>query len=383
MENDNILVDFNKRTGQLEKITYKTGRLKKKSYSISHEFFLYDGDRSLDNHYTFKHQENSPAKNVSSTDEYYFTHGFAVQTITRKVGKNLIVKYSICGDDDFIRIETITGKIQSNKNLVVRYKVQEINNEGKFWTDDNGYQFIERNYNNASQEIYAKFAPMVYGAIMSDSEQQLSILTDTPEGIAYNNGSLEILMHRNSMQRDGNGESMNDIRSATINHILRFDVTKKSKINTLFHRQLALFLNFPPLFVKCKKAEGIVLPRHFEGTQFPPNIHLMTFQMYDNDQNLYGFRLLHQLQSSIEYSLNRRFTNKYNLNLNRFFGDKFHSLEERTLSFNAKYDQCYKESWNNSTDFSPRKSIKFSQYESQKNITIDPLEIKSFFVRFN
>ena len=57
LDNSNVKLTFDKRTGEPTQVHLKSNSLTGKSFPTSHTFYQYVGDPNFDNHYTFKYSD--------------------------------------------------------------------------------------------------------------------------------------------------------------------------------------------------------------------------------------------------------------------------------------------------------------------------------------
>ncbi|XP_066557713.1 alpha-mannosidase 2x isoform X2 [Amia ocellicauda] len=133
---------------------------------------------------------------------------------------------------------------QANKELAMRL-VTDIQSEGTFFTDLNGFQIQPRRYFK-KLPIQANFYPMPSMAYIQDSQHRLTLHTAQALGVSsLDNGQLEVILDRRLMQDDnrGLGQGLKDNkRTANMFRILlerRASINKHagflSTIASLFH----------------------------------------------------------------------------------------------------------------------------------------------------
>ena len=159
MENEKVRIEFDKASGEPKTIEYKkTSKTKNKKFEIKQNFFEYVGNPQFDNHYAFYF--TTPSQKISPENSFVFTAGDCCFRLFRVISKNIFVVYSLFRDSDSLSVDTVVGDVPSGINYLVKYIFPQIKNHNSFWTDDNGLQFVERNFDK-SLEYYARFAPMV------------------------------------------------------------------------------------------------------------------------------------------------------------------------------------------------------------------------------
>ena len=230
--------------------------------------------------------------------------------------------------------------------------------------------------------------------MISDGNYQVSLITDIPEAITTDeDGSMEIILHRNSMQTQGNGETMQDKSTVKINHLISIESTTPKKINSLEHRKKSLLHNFPPLVVLKDKSSLFSPPDNllFQKQSFEPHLHLVSLQLFDQPNNILSFRFLNHLQNSLETDLNQHLFSPVVIPFSSLFssGDcrSFGFFEETTLTFNQNLQKCKRDVLNS---LHPAKKVEkykpingvFEEVKDQ-DLTLSSMDIRSFIVHLN
>ena len=307
--------------------------------------------------------------------------GMHVQTISRKVSRNVITSYKLIGESSTVHIENIIGKLEKDKSVSVRYAVPSMA-YSTFWTDSNGLQFIQREH--------GEFFPMVYGSILSSDTTQMSLVTDTPEAVSFDEKTgLEVLLHRNPSHTGAVGEPLNDKTVATILHRLKFDVTTPGKINSLIHRRSALSLNFLPLIAVMEGLSNVTIKPQKMIELLPPSVHLVSWQLHDLQSETFALRFLQLLEESIETEANKKFLSQSSFSLLQSFNTtnvpKMHSIEERTLSMSIKKRLC--DRWRTEMEDVGKDGISRDLNIAGEalysfNLNLTSIEIRSFLASF-
>ncbi len=123
----------------------------------------------------------------------------------------------------FIDIEYTVGPIPIDDGVgkeVVDCFRTSITNNGTFFTDSNGREFLERKRSERTWDDFLEFEPVAgnyypvnAGIFIQDDKASLTVLTDrTQGGSSLKDGSLELMVHRRILEDDarGVGESLNE-----------------------------------------------------------------------------------------------------------------------------------------------------------------------------
>ena len=93
------------------------------------------------------------------------------------------------------------------RELVVRFET-DMKTEGKFYTENNGLEFRERQYNASfdPDTVALNYYPMVARAFINDSDARLAFVSDRTHGTtSIQEGHFEIMLHRRCAADDGKG----------------------------------------------------------------------------------------------------------------------------------------------------------------------------------
>ena len=159
-------------------------------------------------------------------------HAKSAKVIDTAVGVEVHVEYSepwlqtktrILKEKPFVEIEYLVGPIPIDdglgKEIVVKYNTG-VENDGIFYTDTNGREFVRRQrnfrptWNMAVYEpVAGNYYPINAAIYMDDGSQSFSVVTDrTQGGGSITDGALEIMVHRRTVKDDarGVGEPINE-----------------------------------------------------------------------------------------------------------------------------------------------------------------------------
>jgi hypothetical protein len=129
-------------------------------------------------------------------------------------------------DKDYIDIDYTVGPIPIDdgigKEVVNRFRTS-IRNNGIFYTDSNGREFMKRQRSHRQtwrldefEPVAGNYYPVNAAMFMEDGESSLAVLTDRSQGgSSILDGSLELMVHRRIIKDDsrGVGEALNETES--------------------------------------------------------------------------------------------------------------------------------------------------------------------------
>lgn len=124
----------------------------------------------------------------------------------------------------YIEFEYTVGPIPIEdgigKEVVVRYSSKEMYNDGVFYTDSNGREFVKRRLSHRPtwdlieyQPVAGNFFPVNAAIYAQDIHSYMTVLTDRSQGgTSLKNGTLDLMVHRRTVADDsrGVGEAMNE-----------------------------------------------------------------------------------------------------------------------------------------------------------------------------
>ncbi|ESO90120.1 hypothetical protein LOTGIDRAFT_164424 [Lottia gigantea] len=133
-----------------------------------------------------------------------------------------------------IHIEnTLDIRPLTDREFVMRFKTNIDNKDGSYFTDQNGFQLIRRK-TNPNQRIEANYYPMTSAAMLEDDERRLTLLSAQSHGCAgIEKGWLEVMLDRQLIYDDnrGLGQGVRDIKIITSSFILLLEKRNTLKAN--------------------------------------------------------------------------------------------------------------------------------------------------------
>ncbi len=117
----------------------------------------------------------------------------------------------------YLELQYVVGPIPVDdgvgKELVIRYTSGQLRNNGVFYTDSNGREFIKREVGKRGtwdlvdhQPIAGNYYPVNTATYIHDNLTSLTVLSDrTQGGSSLRNGSIELMVHRRTTHDDARG----------------------------------------------------------------------------------------------------------------------------------------------------------------------------------
>lgn len=117
----------------------------------------------------------------------------------------------------YLELQYVVGPIpvddDEGKEIVVRYTSEKLRNNGVFYTDSNGREFIKRVIGKRGtwdlvehQPIAGNYYPVNTATYIHDNMTSLTVLSDrTQGGSSLRSGSIELMVHRRTTHDDGRG----------------------------------------------------------------------------------------------------------------------------------------------------------------------------------
>ncbi|XP_072948571.1 lysosomal alpha-mannosidase-like [Epargyreus clarus] len=221
ISNEYLKVTVDKTTGLLESVQHIDGA----KVQLSQNFYFYSqGQQTLQSGaYAFRPREERPAP-ISDKAMYYTVRGSLVKEIRQRFNDWVTQIIRLYRGEEFVELEWIIGPVPVGNDLgkeVVTIFKTNISNNGDFFTDSNSRQMMKRNcWNKTSSTPQKKPVPACYYPVTSriclqslNSSVEMCVLTDrTQGGTSYDEGELELMMHRRLLTDDGFGleESLNE-----------------------------------------------------------------------------------------------------------------------------------------------------------------------------
>ena len=375
------------------------------SMKLQKEYWVYKSDSAWDNHYTFKALDDGTTRQ-SHSKSFFFVKSILVQELVQRVDDNIWQRVSLRFGEGQIGMTDIIGPPGSGTNYVSRY-ITSLPSDGHFYTDDSGLEILQRTYNPG--DIYSgNYYPMQYSAFLRQTVEpfeskeeafhQFTIVTDRTHGVTSpSQGTLDLMLHRNTLQPHGNGETMNDQERVEIQSWLL--VTNEDNYR---RQQIAMCKNFA-LQIVGGTGEPLVGTGtgSFVRKSFPQDVFLMNLDYYDKQDEIVVIRVnnLRQRQPYELYEPPKSLDGSFSyveldqsVSLQDIFNNKdisLDSLEERSLSLNQPASSCKRHHWHDTKE--DAHNFQFGKVVAQEVPSADasgfvelpPLAIRSFFAHFS
>jgi len=311
--------------------------------------------------------------------------------------------------------EWVVGPISvedgEGKEFISRWRVNDtFTQEGLFYTDANGRQMMERSRDyrpsydllNATIEepVSSNYYPINSAIFIKNDKMQLTVVNDRAQGgSSLHDGEIEIMLHRRLLYDDAFGveEPLNEEAFSTGlvargRHFVTIDTNIEDGIVKL--RQLSNEIFGQVLYLFPNKAgqssmKQIIRPTKQAAFELPINVNLLTFEPWMNTSapgaaNQYLIRLEHLFEEGEHSQLSEPVT----ISLQELFGPtgldvgEISFIRETTLGGNQWKDEKETLDW----------KIKGGKMAVEKpnnipdnddNITLQPMQIRTFIVEFS
>jgi hypothetical protein len=287
------------------------------------------------------------------------------------------------------------------KEIITRI-CSNIKNNGVFYTDSNGRDFIRRERSKRStwslnefEPIAGNYYPINTAIFIQDEERTLGLLTDRSQGGgSLMDGCVEVMLHRRTVFDDarGVGEAMNETdqgvspyppygdgkrlgKGIVVEGNLRLVIGRADDEKHVVRRQMDSMFATPVIF---SAATPINASMTFKQSSvlvkdLPENINIISLQRQTSDSFL--LRLAHQYDINESSAL----SSPVKVDLSKLFVKKVISFMELTLSGNqlrSEWNKSRRLLWLDDTD------EKFMD-PSPDLVQLNPMEIRTFVVRIS
>ncbi|KAL4237876.1 Alpha-mannosidase 2x [Mactra antiquata] len=129
-----------------------------------------------------------------------------------------------------INILDLTSHDMMDREIIMRFKSDVENNDGTFYTDQNGFQLIGRK-NNPRRRIETNYYPMTSMVLLEDDIKRMTLHSQQSHGVAsLEQGWLELMLDRKVLNDDarGLGEGVYDNRPTVSKFILHVEGKQSS-----------------------------------------------------------------------------------------------------------------------------------------------------------
>ncbi|KAL8591118.1 hypothetical protein ACOMHN_056178 [Nucella lapillus] len=319
--NKHLKVTFDGHSGRLKEVTNLSS---KRSTKISQDMAFYkslQGGFRSSGAYVFVPEREMPQR-VGGRDPIHIRvyNGTLVQEVHQQFNTWVSQVVRLYKDSMHLELEWTVGPIPTRDNQgkeVVSYFVSDLKNGGKFYTDSNSRETLERRLNHretwnltVEDPISGNYYPITSRIYIQDKarDTQLTIIPDRCQGgSSLHDGTLELMVHRRLLFDDGLGVGEpldekgpdHDGVVYTGKHLLFLDTIENSAVLT---REMALQVQFAPTFTFRRlttdldssflKAMGDSMPqKSFLRGSLPANVHVLSLDYTYNNNNATVFLL--------------------------------------------------------------------------------------------
>jgi len=254
--------------------------------------------------------------------------------------KQTIRLYTAGGNTDvenFVEIAFDIGPLPSHREVVASFTTS-INSEGVITSDDNGFEFLKREY-QWGLGIEANYFPIIYASYINDLFAQLTVISERSHGVSSQiDGELEVMIHRNPDMGDGFGPGLTDITE--VYPALRVLVDTPAGSMQPLHKQ-AYLMNFPlNVFSAVAKSasdwvNSYTTRNYLLSADLPANVHFLSLNALDATSKTAILRLTHLYALGEDPVLSK----PVSVDISKLFvGVTVSKITETTLSANKALD---------------------------------------------
>lgn len=304
-------------------------------------------------------------------------------------------------DINRVEFEWLVGPIPVDdaigKEIITRF-ASEISSNGKFYTDSNGREMLERERNqrehfepDMSEAISGNYYPVTAQISLQDDKKRLTLLNDRSQGGAsLADGELELMLHRRLLNDDafGVGEALNEEQYGTgliargkIYLILDAAAENPKTAERLVQHELSLPLW--KFFSKSNKAVSVNRQMLPDFTDFPRSVELLSLEQHSTEEVLMRVENFNTEGNVVSFNI---------LTLFAFFnGDQ---IWETTLDGNMLLSEVKRFKFHqDSSGSSPSSSVDYfyaphkplsadsTKDASEFVVTLEPMQIRTFIIR--
>ncbi|XP_010327777.2 lysosomal alpha-mannosidase isoform X3 [Saimiri boliviensis] len=394
IENEHIQAMFDPDTGLLMEIVNKNQQLR---LPVHQTFFWYNasiGDNKsaqASGAYIFRPNQQEPLP-VSRWAQIRLVKTALVQEVHQKFSAWCSQVIRLYPGQQHVELEWSVGPIPVGdtwgKEVISRFDTP-LETKGRFYTDSNGREILERRRDyrptwklNQTEPMAGNYYPVNTRIYITDGNMQLTVLTDRSQGgSSLRDGSLELMVHRRLLKDDGRGVSeplMENGSGSWVRgrHLVLLDTAQAAAAG---HRLLAEQEVLAPQVVLAAGGGapynlGAAPRTQFSGlrSELPPSVHLLTLASWGPEMLL--LRLEHQF--ALGEDSGRNLSAPVTLNLRDLFSTfTITRLQETTLVANQLREAASRLKWTTNTGPAPHQT----PYQlDPANITLQPMEIRTF-----
>nr|XP_037875476.1 lysosomal alpha-mannosidase isoform X2 [Bombyx mori] len=221
ISNEYLKISIEQSTGLLSSIQHVDGV----SIAVSQNFHYYGQGKSSQQSgaYSFRPETQRPVP-VTDKATYNVVRGTLIKEIRQRFNDWVSQVIRLYRGEEFVELEWIIGPVPVGTDLgkeVVMLFSTNISNSGEFFTDSNSRQMMKRTcWNETTSQQQKKSISSCYYPVTSricircaNSSIEMCVLNDRAQGgTSYNDGEIELMIHRRLLTDDGFGleESLNE-----------------------------------------------------------------------------------------------------------------------------------------------------------------------------
>ncbi|XP_063392346.1 lysosomal alpha-mannosidase-like [Cydia fagiglandana] len=218
--NEYLKVTINKQTGLLEYIQHVSGA----KVEITQNLYYYAQTRGSLQSGAYSFRPDQRPTPIAEKAAYHTVRGALVKEIHQRFSNWASQTLRLYRGEEYLEIDWVIGPVPIGTDLgkeVVSIFTSNISNRGEFYTDSNTRQMMKRScWNESAGQVFKKPVASCYYPVTSriciqafNSSTGMCILPDrTQGGTSYNNGEIELMVHRRLLTDDGFGldETLNE-----------------------------------------------------------------------------------------------------------------------------------------------------------------------------
>ncbi|UJR26764.1 hypothetical protein I4U23_008079 [Adineta vaga] len=305
---------------------------------------------------------------------------------------------SLYDEGEYIEVEWTVGPIPVNDNIgkeiVLRYDT-DIQSASKFYTDANGREVLERtrdyrptwNY-TVVETVAGNYYPVNSRIWIKEQDRQFTILTDRSEGgSSIHDGSVELMVHRRILYDDslGVGEALNEsaFGQGLVVRGKHFLIVEPPASSAAYHRIGSQRLFMHPLatyaLVQQPYASYSASYRQTWSAltdTLPMNVHLLTLDQLGPKEYLVRVEQYFELNEDETYSHPVTFDLQ---SIIKSLGT-INNLVEMTLAGNLALSDLHRLKWVTGNEEMAQTNVPQETTLTDTNITLNPMEIRTFRV---
>ena len=286
---------------------------------------------------------------------------------------------------------------RKGKEIISIFNAPEVQSSGKYYTDSNARQMIERlrNYRptwklNATEPTSGNYYPINSRIFIKDTNNldQVTVLNDRSQGGgSLNDGQVELMIHRRLLHDDQKGvnEALNETafgKGLVVRGKHFLQLSPKGQGAARKHRLKAeeIFMDVQLSFRQTQMNARQFMKQSNEFKLFhikenlPKSIHLLTLEKWNGDDELL-LRLEHQFDDNEDPLLSMPVT----LDIKGLITNvKVIDIQETTLGANLNIENYHKMQWK--TVSSDKMDDDITQ-NGGSIITLRPMDIRTFIVK--